>query len=140
MAEAEQRSRRVSVILDSNFLFVPGHFGIDIFEELQRLFEGPVRCVIPSPVVEELRLLGQEAKPKDRKMMEFALSLSGRCEVAEENLLRGEMVDDAILRLALRWRCPVATNDSQLRRRLRAVGIPVIYLRQRAYLEVDGAV
>jgi len=140
LAEAAPRGRGVSVILDSNFLFIPGQFGVDIFEELQRLFEGPVRCVVPAPVTEELRLLRREAKPKARKMVDFALALTGRCEVAEENLLQGEMVDDAILRLAQRWGCPVATNDAQLRKRLRAEGIPVIYLRQRAYLEVDGAI
>ncbi|KON30718.1 hypothetical protein AC482_03145 [miscellaneous Crenarchaeota group-15 archaeon DG-45] len=138
MAEAGQR-RSVAVILDSNFLFIPLQFGVDIFEELQRLLGGLVRCIVPSPVVEELQNLGRDAGPKARREADFALALAGRCEVAEGDAGPGETVDDAILRLALRKRCPVATNDGRLRRRLRAEGIPVIYLRQRAYLDIDGA-
>jgi len=140
LAEAAPKKRGVTVILDSNFLFIPRQFGVDIFEELQRLLEGLVRCVVPSPVVEELRLLRQEAKPSMRKKMDFALALAERCELIEEQVKHGETVDDALLRLAARWRCPVATNDADLRRRLRAEGLPVIYLRQRAYLAVDGAI
>jgi rRNA-processing protein FCF1 len=33
----------------------------------------------------------------------------------------------------------VATNDRALRRRLRAAGVPVIFLRQRSRLAVEGA-
>lgn len=140
MAEAARGKRGAAVIIDSNFLFIPLQFGVDIFEELRRLLGGPVRCIVPSPVVEELRLLRQGAKPKLRKEIAFALSLAERCEVVEEQVDPGETVDDVILRLALGWRCPVATNDGHLKRRLRAEGIPVIYLRQRAYLAVDGAI
>ena len=140
MAEAAPKRQGVTVILDSNFLFIPRQFGVDIFEELQRLLEGLVRGVVPSPVVEELRLLRQEAKPSRRREIDFALALADHCELVEEQVEHGETVDDAIVRLAIRWRCPVATNDAHLRRRLRAEGLPVIYLRQKAYLDVEGAI
>jgi rRNA-processing protein FCF1 len=58
--------------------------------------------------------------------------------VLEEELGAGETVDDFLLRSAADKGWLVATNDSDLRRRLRRVGVPVIYLRQRAYLEIDG--
>ncbi|NIU39058.1 hypothetical protein GWN65_03535, partial [Candidatus Bathyarchaeota archaeon] len=38
------------------------------------------------------------------------------------------------------WECPVATNDRELRKRLRNLGVPVIFLRQRHRLELEGAV
>ena len=139
MAEAA-KGRGFPVLLDSNFLFIPLQFGVDIFEELERLLGGLVRCVVPSPVVEELQLIRQEANPKLRREIDFALSLAERCETFEERVEVGETVDDALVRLARRWRCPVATNDAELRRRLRAEGVPVVYLRQRAYLEVEGAI
>jgi len=138
--EAAPRRRGTTVILDSNFLFVPLQFGVDIFEELERLIGGLVRCVVPSPVVEELQLLRQKAKPSLRREIDFALSLSERCELVEERAEPGETVDDVLVRLATRWRCPVATNDTDLKRRLRAEEVPVIYLRQRAYLDVEGAI
>ena len=49
-----------------------------------------------------------------------------------------ETKDDVIVRMAREWKCPVATNDQKLRKKLRDIGIPVIYLRQKNRLEVDG--
>ena len=128
--------RTTTIILDSNFLFVPLRFGVDIFEEFKRLLVN-VRCVVPSPVLEELRFLKEEAKTSPKEA-EFALTMAGRCEIIHEAVEPGETVDEVILRLARSWRCPVATNDSELKQLLRSEGIPVIYLRQRAYLEIEG--
>lgn len=129
-----------AVILDSNFLFVPLRFGVDIFDELHRLLGEPLHCIIPEPVLRELRLLRQDAKPSFRKEIDFALGLVDRCEVLEKDSDPGETVDDYILRLASRTRYPVATNDGDLRQRLREAGVPVVYLRQQAYLEINGIV
>lgn len=129
-----------AVILDSNFLFVPLRFGVDIFEELHRLLGEPLRCLVPEPVIGELRLLRLDAKPSFRKEIEFALGLVEKCEVLDEDQLAGETVDDFILRIATQTGHPVATNDSELRRRLREAGVPVIYLRQRAFLEINGSI
>lgn len=139
MAE-EARKRSIPVTIDSNFLFIPLQFGVDIFEELRRLLGGSVRCVVPSAVLAELQLLRRNAKPSVKKRIDFALSLAERCEKVEVDVEDGETVDDSIVRLAKLLRCPVATNDAELRRRLRAKKIPVIYLRQKAYLEMDGVV
>jgi len=136
----EARRRGAAVILDSNFLFIPLRFGVDIFEELRRLLGGPVRCIVPSPVIEELRLLRRGAKPKLGKEIDFALELADRCEIVGARVEADKTVDDAIVRIARLWRCPVATNDADLRRRLRSVGVPVIYLRQRTFLEVEGSI
>lgn len=126
-----------AVILDSNFLFIPLRFGVDIFEELQRLLGG-VRCVLTTPIVDELRLLRNGARPSFRKEVDFALGLIDRCEVIDESLAPGETVDDSILRVASEGRFIVATNDTELRKRLRGIGIPVVFLRQRNHLEIEG--
>jgi rRNA-processing protein FCF1 len=34
--------------------------------------------------------------------------------------------------------CPVFTNDRKLRQRLRNINVPVIYVRQKSRLEIDG--
>lgn len=139
MDEAGPKSLGRTVILDSNFLFIPLQFGVDIFEELERLLGSLVRCVVPSPVVDELQLLKQDAKPSLRKEIDFALAISEQCERIEEPKEPNETVDDVLVRLAKCWKCPVATNDGKLRRRLRAEEISVIFLRQRAYLDIEGA-
>ncbi len=129
-----------AVILDSNFLFIPHRFRVDIFEELRRLLDRNVRCIVTTPIIDELKLLGSDAKPSLRREVDFALGLTDSCEVMDESLGPGETVDDSILRIALERRFTVATNDAELRKRLRKVGIPVVFLRQKNHLEIDGIV
>ncbi|MDH5441905.1 MAG: hypothetical protein OEY31_14990 [Candidatus Bathyarchaeota archaeon] len=43
-----------------------------------------------------------------------------------------------MVRKAKEWNCSVATNDRELRRRLRVELISVIYLRQKKRLELEG--
>lgn len=127
-----------AVILDSNFLFIPHRFRVDIFEELRRLLGRNVRCIVTTPIIDELKLLGSEAKPSFRRDVDFALGFMDSCDVMDESLDPGETVDDSILRIALERRFTVATNDAELRKRLRKVGIPVVFLRQKNHLEIDG--
>ncbi len=131
-----QRKRPLRVILDANFLFLPVQYGIDIFEAIADLLCRRVELVLPSPVYEEvMRAAGRYRGPE-----RLATELAKRCVVVEAERLPGETVDDLIVRLASEWRCPVATNDARLRRRLRALGLPVIYLRGLGKLEVEGEV
>ena len=127
-----------AVILDSNFLFIPHRFRVDIFEELRRLHGRNVRCIVTTPIIDELKLLGSDAKPSFRREVDFALGFTDSCEVMDESLGPGETVDDSILRRALERRFTVATNNADLRKRLRKVGIPVVFLRQKNHLEIDG--
>jgi rRNA-processing protein FCF1 len=46
--------------------------------------------------------------------------------------------DDAIVKVASEWRSPVFTNDRALRKRLRDINVPVIYVRQKSRLEIEG--
>jgi rRNA-processing protein FCF1 len=126
------------VILDSNFLFMPLRFGVDIFGELEGLLGPSVVCLVPAVVLAELEVLRDSASPSFLREIDFALELAARCRVLEGDRLEGESVDDLILRLAMDGGYLVATNDSELRRRLRVEGVSVVFLRQRAFLEVDG--
>jgi len=127
------------VLLDSNFLLVPILFGVDIFEEIPKLLDRDVDFILLRPVYEEMRRLAIEGSPKVRKEASSALDLSrGRCRVMDFEAQEGEDVDDLLLRVAEELRCLVATNDGALRRRLRERGVPVIYLRQKSLLKIDG--
>lgn len=127
------------IILDSNFLFIPLQFRIDIFEELERVTNRKVEPILLVPVLEEVKMLSEKGGVKARqaaavlKYVEKLKPLS--CKVKPY-----ETVDDLILRLAIEWKCPVATNDRILRKRLRDINNTVIYLRQRSRLEIDGQV
>lgn len=128
------------VILDSNFLFIPFQFQMDIFEGLKRLLNRKFEPVILSPTYKELQKLAEKGSPKLRRQALLALELAERCRVIEVERRPEETNDDVIVRVARKWGCPVATNDRTLKRRLRDMKVAVIYLRQKSRLEIEGYV
>jgi len=131
---------QVAVLLDSNFLFIPLRFGVDIFEELRRLLGENIKCLVTRPVLKELDLLRRGAKPGFLKEIRFAKKMAEKCEVFEDSLRTGETVDQSLVRVAIEQGFNVATNDAELRKALKKEGVSVVFLRQRAFLEVDGVI
>ncbi|MBN1762744.1 MAG: DNA-binding protein [Methanomicrobia archaeon] len=149
---------RKEVIVDTNALLIPGIFGIDIFEELERL--GYLRVIVPKAVVNELNQLRQRSglKGKERMAANVGYSLLQnythtseqeqecgpiRCTVTieefgeEKECGGGEVVgtDELIAALALKRKAAVLTNDEELRTKLTQAGIVTVYLRGRNRLE-----
>ena len=142
--------------MDTNALLIPGIFGIDIFEELERL--GYMHIIVPRMVLNELDQLRRRPaglKGKERMAANVGYSLiqnyahtSGqkqergplRCTVtlaepeAEE---AGEVkdTDEMIATLAQKRKAAVLTNDEELRTKLSQAGIVTVYLRGRNRLE-----
>ncbi|MDP7207076.1 MAG: hypothetical protein QGH14_00620 [Candidatus Bathyarchaeota archaeon] len=131
---------QVSVLLDSNFLFIPLKFGVDIFEELRRVLGENTRCLVTLPILEELDLVEQGAKPGFLKEIGFARKMADKCEVFKDSLRGGETVDQSLVRVAIEQGFNVATNDSELRKTLKKEGVSVVFLRQRAFLELEGSI
>ena len=127
----------VKIILDSNFLLIPFQFRIDIFEELNDLL-GKAEPIVLSTTIEELKKMAEKSSAKKYIQFSAALNLTERCEILEVKREASENYDDVILRVAGELRIPVATNDAELRKRLRRMGLATIYLRQRARLVVEG--
>jgi len=82
--------------------------------------------------------MAEKGSPKMRQQVSMALRLTEKCKVVNVERQADETSDDVIVRAASEWKCPVATNDSELRRRLRHINVPVIYLRQKSRLEMEG--
>jgi rRNA-processing protein FCF1 len=126
------------IVLDSNALFVPLKFKIDIFEELRAVAKTNYEPVLLSPVLHELEQLARAGKAKVKKNASYALELAKRCKVINVDQPDRSTVDDIIMNMAAEWRTPVFTNDRQLRKRLRNINVPVIYVRQKSKLEIEG--
>ena len=123
----------MKVLLDTNALTVPEQFGVDIFSELSRL--GYIECMVPSPVLRELKhLISSADKGRDKTAAKVGLGLAGRCRALEA---AGD-ADAALEDLAVMEGAAVFTNDKELKKRLFSRGITVIYLRQGQYLAVEG--
>lgn len=128
----------VTVLLDTNFLLVPIRFGVDVFAEAERVLNQLVEFAVTSGVLGEVERLRGEAQPGFRGELDFGLKVASRCRVIDAEPEEGETVDDSIVRLAASRGYVVATTDAELRRRLREVGVKVLYLRQKRYLQLIG--
>jgi hypothetical protein len=124
----------VKVIVDTSFLMIPGVFGVDIFAEMGRLLEAKPKLLVPTAVFRELERLSVEGKPEERSAAKIALEVAKRGERVKADA----PADEAILELASKMRCAVGTADANLRKELRRCGLPVIYLRGKSHLAIDG--
>jgi hypothetical protein len=129
----------LKVILDSNFLFVPSQFQIDIFQELLNLLNQRFEPILLSATQKELLTMTKKGSPKMRKQASLALKLAQKCRIVQVEQGMNESHDDVVVRVAQKWKCPVATNDRTLRKRLRSKGVPVIFLREKTRLVLEGA-
>ncbi len=139
MAISQKKNEPLKVILDSNSFFIPLEFKIDIFDEIPKLLNRNIEFILLSPVKQELELLAQKGINKKSRNANFALQLSDKCKTVQIKNL-GDPTDDIIVRIAKKWSTPVFTNDRTLKRRLRDISVPVIYLRQKSRLDVDGSI
>ncbi len=119
------------VVLDTNMLLVPYQFGVDIFEEIQRILPGVKVYTIPQ-VIKEIEKLSR-GNLNERLGAKIAKRLLERVEVlpVDETL-----PTDTILVELAKDGYVIATNDRLLRKRVREVGGYTIYLRERSHLEM----
>ena len=125
------------VVIDTNFFMVPFQFNVDIITELENKLPS-YKLTTPSFVINELKGLKKNNKGKIRLNANLALKLanSSKVEIKDISLLENETVDDALLRVSE----VLATNDMELKKRAKAKGITVVYLRQKNYITVDGKI
>jgi len=137
---AVSKEEKLKVILDSNLLFVPSQFHLDIFEELANLLNQRFEPVLLSSTQKELQGLAESTSLQIQKQALLALRLAEKCRFVSVEKDSGETYDDVIVRVATEWKSPVGTNDRELRKRLRQNGVAVIFLRQKHRLAMEGTV
>ena len=116
----------VELLLDSSFLIFAVSTPSQRLEQLQEFF-GKVDLVVLDAVINELHGLSRNSSPKRAKSAKNALDFaSGLKNISFDE---GENVDDKIMNCAVSRRASVATLDSNLRKRLKAVGITVVFRR-----------
>jgi rRNA-processing protein FCF1 len=140
MAFSQVEKKTLKVILDSNAFFVPLQLKLDIFSDLKRLLNRSFELILLSPVKRELKVLAITGSPKMRKNASYALKLAEKCRYVEVDTPSSALTDDIIIEIAKEWQAPVFTNDRQLKKRLRDISVPVIYVRQKSRLEIDGLI
>jgi len=125
------RNNKIVVVLDTNFLLLPGRFNLRI-ESIEDVIEKKCKIVIPTNVMAELKRI--DLKGSDKNSKEIALIISERYEKID---LEGP-VDRSILEYAKNNKCIVATNDVKLKSDLRKIQVPVVFVKNGTRLGLEG--
>ena len=124
------------VIIDTNFFMAVFQFKIDIISELKKILPS-YKLTTPKFVISELEGLKKNKNLNIRKQATMALKIakSNDIEIMDISTLKGESVDDALVRISKSK--ILATNDSQLKKRANEASIRVAYIRQKRYVVID---
>lgn len=123
------------VFIDTNFFLLPFQFNVDILEEFKIRLPNH-KLVTTKFVISELKGLKNNKNSKTRLAASLGLKIaqSGEIEIRDIPLNQGELVDDALIRVA----DILATNDIELRKKAKKNNLTIVYLRQKRYLAIDG--
>lgn len=117
------------IILDTNFLMAIAQFKIDIFSEIDRIADFRYDICILDKTVDELENIIKTQKAKHRMAAKLALQLVESKSVNKIKTGKGK-TDDLIVENADKDTA-VATQDRELRRRLRIKKARLIGIRQK---------
>ena len=119
------------IILDTNFLIDLGRFGIGI-DEIDKIMTENYEMEIVSTSVDELKRISMTNMDESR-FAKYGLMI---VDLRKMKVLQtSESADNAIVSFADRETI-VATNDVELRRKLKGKGVRCIYLRAKKKLEI----
>ena len=121
------------VILDSSAILMMFEFSFDFEDELTRLL-GAHHIVVPSAIIQELQVLSKQGEGKKHRNAAAALKLIIKYDVVETKEQDG---DNAVVAVAQSTKGVAVTNDIALRRKLKALSIPVIFLRGKKKLALE---
>ncbi len=127
--------KKKKVILDTNFLLVPGELGIDIFSEIERLIQERHEIVVFENTLEELETLIDRDKSKHSFNAKLGFIMAKQKNLKTIKGFSGH-VDDIILDYTKSKpeNFIVATQDKDLKRRLKKNHVKTIGVRQKKYL------
>ncbi len=125
----------MKIMFDTNFCMVPFEFKVDIIDELNRIMPEKFEILIPDLVIFELKKIS-EGKGKRAIAAKSALEFIKKFKI--EKVEKRGSVDDSIVYHAKERGYVLATQDKEMKKLARKLGVPVITMRQKKYLIYDG--
>jgi rRNA-processing protein FCF1 len=124
-----------TIILDTNFLVDCLGWRVDFIRELERIIPFNYRLVVIDKSIDELDNIAKEAKGDEKIGARLAKQLIAKGSISIISTDKKGYTDTLILRKADKETI-VATQDQELKRRLKAKCIPVVIIRQKKFLEL----
>lgn len=121
------------IIFDTNFLFVPFEFKVDVIGEILRLVSSSFNLFIYEGTISELEAI-EKKKDKNKKFLPLIITMLKNYNF---KIIKSQIsyIDEQILS-NLNKNVLIATNDKQLRLKIQKERFKVLYLRQKRYLEI----
>ena len=120
------------IILDTNFLLIPGELKVDIFSEIDRIMDESYQLYILDKTIDELNNIIQNQKSKHRLAANIAKELIKDYKIKIIKTETDDYVDNQLLK---QKDAIIATQDKDLKTKLKTQKTPVIELRQKKYLK-----
>ncbi len=129
----------VKIVLDTNFMLIPGQFRVDIFSEIVRICDFNFEIVVLDRTLGELKGIVANQKGKDKAAAILGLRLIEKKKpgIIDTKTAIFKNVDKIIIELASKEKLIVATQDQELKSQLKKLGVQVIVLRQKKYLKLE---
>ncbi len=122
------------VVFDSSAILMLFEYSIDLEQELARLL-GLYEIVVPFKIVEELRIMYEKGKGKQKQIAKPALKLIENYKIINDD---SEKADDAVLNIAKKLNGIVFSNDKELKKRAKKEKIKTIFMRNKKYLMINN--
>ena len=128
------------ILLDTNFLLIPAQFKVDIFSEIERICNFNYKLYILDKTIEELNNIIEKQRGKNKDAAKLALKL---VKLKKINIIKTEetlTTDNLIIKKADKKEFIVATQDKFLKKQLKLKNTPLIVLRQKKRLLLEGKI
>lgn len=116
-----------TIVLDTNIILYTLKYKVDLLEELKRICNFNYEVKILDKTLKEL---------ENKSNGKLALSWINKKNIKLINTKNSGYVDDLLLKLDKNY--IIATNDKDLKRKLRKKNHPIITLRQKKYLILEN--
>lgn len=126
---------KINIILDTNFLMIPGQFKVDIFEEIKKLLIQNYELCIFSETIDELNKIAS-TNNKHKTAAKIALKLIKQKNLKSLPNSINEKYADSLILEGVTSKDVVCTQDQALRRLLKHKhkGIRLMTLKSKQYL------
>lgn len=128
------------ILLDTNFLLIPAQFKVDIFSEIERICNFNYKLYILDKTIGELGNIIEKQRGKNKDAAKLALKL---IKIKKINIIKtweNLTTDNLIIKKADKKEFIVSTQDKFLKKQLKIKNTPLIVLRQKKRLLLEGKV
>src|SRR3989344_4718909 len=109
----------MKIIIDTNLLMAIGQFKVDIFRELDRIITEKYELCIIDRTIDELKKIKENQKGKHKTAAKLALAIVKSKQPKIIKSKEDKSVDDLIVDLAKKEKIAVATQDKELKKKLK---------------------